>query len=271
MTDVLSAQALHVCDRGSSFVQAGEPGQACHGCGAPLSAYVLRRVDGGSKLVRVYRKFASPGTFGAVEEISAIEIGGDDGMAIESGGCFRVTVLQAWTSSLPCGRTCQAYTTVQNDLRHQRCAGRGAVFEPTRARRCLDLTFAAASGPDPQDENSRQRRLHQIHLRRRRGWSRSSTLSSWTCRTGSCPATRRRRCGRCDSQPVAQRSLDGPQRSGCRPHARRTPLTAADLRTVATNAGGKTLPMTDEQGMSLVVCAVGSRRKSRQLPAAAEA
>ena len=82
-------KVLHYATADVLIVQAGEPGQACHGCGAPLSAYVLRRVDGGSRFVRVYRKFATLGTFGAVEEISAIEIGGDDGMAIESGGMFQ--------------------------------------------------------------------------------------------------------------------------------------------------------------------------------------
>ena len=71
------------------IVQAGEPGQACHGCGAPLSAHVLRRVDDGFRIVRRYLKFATLGTFGAVGKISAIEIGGDDGMAIESGGMFQ--------------------------------------------------------------------------------------------------------------------------------------------------------------------------------------
>jgi hypothetical protein len=71
------------------IAQPGEPGQACHGCGAPLSAFVLRRLDGGLKLVRVYRKFAALGTFGAVGDISAVELGGDDGMAIESGGTFQ--------------------------------------------------------------------------------------------------------------------------------------------------------------------------------------
>jgi len=70
-------------------LQAGEPGKRCHGCAAPLSAYVLRRVDGGLKLVRRYRKFAELGTFGAVGDISAVEIDGDDGMAIESGGMFQ--------------------------------------------------------------------------------------------------------------------------------------------------------------------------------------
>jgi hypothetical protein len=71
------------------IVQAGEPGQACHGCGAPLSAYVLRRVDNALKPVHDFRKFATPGTSGTVGEISAVQIGGDDGMAIESGGMFQ--------------------------------------------------------------------------------------------------------------------------------------------------------------------------------------
>jgi hypothetical protein len=71
------------------IVQAGEPGNACHGCGAPLSAFVLRRADGRLKTVRVFRRFATPGTSGAVEDISPIEIGGDDGMAIKSGGTFQ--------------------------------------------------------------------------------------------------------------------------------------------------------------------------------------
>jgi len=86
---VYPLKVLHYATADVLIVQAGEPGHACHGCGAPLSAYVLRRVDGDSRLVRVYRKFATPGTFGVVEEISAIEIGGDDGMAIESGGMFQ--------------------------------------------------------------------------------------------------------------------------------------------------------------------------------------
>jgi hypothetical protein len=86
---VYPLKVLHYTAADVLIVQAGEPGQACHGCGAPLSAYVLRRVDGGLKTVRAFRKFATPGTFGAVEDISPIEIGGDDGMAIESGGMFQ--------------------------------------------------------------------------------------------------------------------------------------------------------------------------------------
>jgi hypothetical protein len=71
------------------LAQDGEPGQACHGCSATLSAYVLRKLENGLKLVRVYRAFDKLGTFGAVGDISPIEIGGDDGIAIYSGGMFQ--------------------------------------------------------------------------------------------------------------------------------------------------------------------------------------
>lgn len=82
-------KVLHYATADVLVVQTGEPGQACHGCGAPLSATVLRRVDGGLKPVRRFLKFATLGTFGAVGDISSIEIGGDDGLAIESGGTFQ--------------------------------------------------------------------------------------------------------------------------------------------------------------------------------------
>jgi hypothetical protein len=82
-------QVLRYASADVLVVQAGEPGGRCHGCGAPLSAYVLRRVDDGFKTVRRYRSFATLGTFGAVGNISAVEIDGDDGMAIESGGMFQ--------------------------------------------------------------------------------------------------------------------------------------------------------------------------------------
>ena len=86
---VYPLKVLHYATADVLIVQAGEPGQACHGCGAPLSAYVLRRVDDGLKPVRRFPKFATLGTSGAVGDISAVEIGGDDGMAIESGGMFQ--------------------------------------------------------------------------------------------------------------------------------------------------------------------------------------
>ncbi len=86
---VYPLKVLHYSSADALVVQAGEPGQACHGCAAELSAYVLRKFDGGLKLVRAFHKFATLGTFGAVGDISLIEIGGDDGLAIESGGMFQ--------------------------------------------------------------------------------------------------------------------------------------------------------------------------------------
>ena len=50
---------------------------------------MLRPLDDGLKLVRAFHKFATLGTFGAVDGISPIEIGGDDGMAVKSGGMFQ--------------------------------------------------------------------------------------------------------------------------------------------------------------------------------------
>lgn len=86
---VYPLKVLHYGTADVLIVQAGEPGQACHGCAASLSAYVLRRLDDGLKLVRVFHQFAKLGTFGAVDDISPVEIGGDDGVAIKSGGMFQ--------------------------------------------------------------------------------------------------------------------------------------------------------------------------------------
>ena len=82
-------KVLHYASADVLVVQAGEPGEQCHGRGAPLSAYLLRRVDDGFNTVRVFHKFATLGTSGAVGDISPVEIDGDDGMAIESGGMFQ--------------------------------------------------------------------------------------------------------------------------------------------------------------------------------------
>ncbi len=86
---VYPLKLLHYATADALVAQTGEPGEGCHGCGAPLSAYVLRRNGGDLKTVRSFRKFATLGTFGAVVDVSAVEIGGDDGMAIESGGTFQ--------------------------------------------------------------------------------------------------------------------------------------------------------------------------------------
>ncbi len=87
-------QLLRYADVDVLVSQTGEPGEACHGCEASLSATVLKRVPGGYKRGRSFDGFAKGGTFGAVASVTPIAIGGDDGIAIESGGTF-----QGYTSS----------------------------------------------------------------------------------------------------------------------------------------------------------------------------
>ena len=82
-------QLLRYADVDVLVSQTGEPGEACHGCEANLSATVLKRVPGGYKRLKAFASFAKGGTFGAVAAITPIAIGGDDGMAIESGGTFQ--------------------------------------------------------------------------------------------------------------------------------------------------------------------------------------
>jgi hypothetical protein len=65
------------------------PGESCHGCAACLSAYVLRREAGGSRLVSRIIDFAETGTWGDPGTITPIQIGSDDAIAIESGGTFQ--------------------------------------------------------------------------------------------------------------------------------------------------------------------------------------
>jgi hypothetical protein len=71
------------------LVQAGVPGEGCHGCEAPLSPYVIQRTGGGLKTVAKFREFTRLGSNGAVMDTWPIEIAGDDAMAIESGGTFQ--------------------------------------------------------------------------------------------------------------------------------------------------------------------------------------
>ena len=82
-------QLLRYADVDVVVSQTGEPGEACHGCEASLSATVLKRVPGGYKRARSFDAFAKGGTFGAVASVTPIAIGGDDGIAIESGGLFQ--------------------------------------------------------------------------------------------------------------------------------------------------------------------------------------
>ena len=71
------------------LVQAGVPGEGCHGCEATLSTYVNQRVGGGLKTVAKFREFARLGSHGSVMDVWPIEIAGDDAMAIESAGRSR--------------------------------------------------------------------------------------------------------------------------------------------------------------------------------------
>ena len=71
------------------LVQAGVPGEGCHGCAATLSAYVIQRIGGGLKIVARFHEFTQLGSSGAVTDVWPIEIAGDDAMAIESGGMFQ--------------------------------------------------------------------------------------------------------------------------------------------------------------------------------------
>ena len=108
--------------------QTGEPGEACHGCEATLSATVLKRVPGGYKRARSFDAFAKGGTFGAVASVAPIAIGGDDGIAIELGGTF-----QGYTSS-----TLDLYAFRQHGL---------VLSKP--ARRCSSQATTAAPKPTP--------------------------------------------------------------------------------------------------------------------------
>lgn len=66
------------------LVQEGAPGEGCHGCEAPLSAYVIQRIGGGLKTVAKFHEFTQLGAFSVMIDVWPIEIAGDDAMAIES-------------------------------------------------------------------------------------------------------------------------------------------------------------------------------------------
>jgi len=87
-------RALRYASADVLLVQAGVPGEGCHGCEARLSAYVVQRIGGGLKAAGKFREFAQLGSNGGVADIVPIEIAGDDAIAIESGGTF-----QGYTSS----------------------------------------------------------------------------------------------------------------------------------------------------------------------------
>ncbi len=88
-------QILRYASADVLLYQDGVPGAGCHGCGATLSALVLQRINGGLKVVVKFREFASLGSSGSAGAIWPIEIVGDDGFVVVSGGTF-----QGYTSSV---------------------------------------------------------------------------------------------------------------------------------------------------------------------------
>lgn len=81
-------QVLRYASADVLLTAGNEPGQACHGCSASVSAYFLARRGGGLQLVNRAIDFAQEGTSGDPGDFSAVSIGGDDGMAVENGGTF---------------------------------------------------------------------------------------------------------------------------------------------------------------------------------------
>jgi hypothetical protein len=82
-------QVLRYSDSDVLLAIGTNPGYACHKCSASLSAYVMRRKANGLQLVKRFIDFGQVGTHGSPGTISPIEIVGDDGFAVESGGTFQ--------------------------------------------------------------------------------------------------------------------------------------------------------------------------------------
>lgn len=68
---------------------AGEPGEACHGCPAQLSAAFLRRAGQNLKLVGRHKNFTEVGTFGYVISLEPFSLGSQQGIVVEGGGTFQ--------------------------------------------------------------------------------------------------------------------------------------------------------------------------------------
>ena len=120
-------QVLRYASADVFVFQAGEPGGRCHGCGAPLSAYVLRRVNGGFKTVRRYRQFATLGTFGAVGAFPPSRSVATTAWRSRAAGCFRVRFYGRRLLRLPRRPTCQPQ--YHSDRRRQL----GAMTDPSKA------------------------------------------------------------------------------------------------------------------------------------------
>jgi hypothetical protein len=71
------------------------PGEACHGCGAKITATFLRR--DGKQLVTVARhpEFTEAGSWGDIGSITPVRMGADDGIVIQGGGTFQGETISA--------------------------------------------------------------------------------------------------------------------------------------------------------------------------------
>ncbi len=68
---------------------AGEPGEACHGCGALVSAAFLQRDGGALKVIGRHDGFTEAGTFGSLIAVDAFRLGPQNGLIIEGGRTFQ--------------------------------------------------------------------------------------------------------------------------------------------------------------------------------------
>jgi len=68
---------------------AGEPGEACHGCPAQLSAVFLKRVGPTLNPVGRHASFTEIGTYGSVISLGGFQLGSKQGIVIEGGGTFQ--------------------------------------------------------------------------------------------------------------------------------------------------------------------------------------
>lgn len=82
-------QLITYGDRDVLLTIGNEPGEACHGCAAKLSAYVFRRTPNGPRMTAQFVDFAEAGTSGDPGRIDPVQIAGHNALVIESGGTFQ--------------------------------------------------------------------------------------------------------------------------------------------------------------------------------------
>jgi hypothetical protein len=67
----------------------GEPGEACHGCGARVSAVFLQRDGVALTITGRHDGFTEAGTLGDLMAIDPVRIGSQDALIVEGGGTFQ--------------------------------------------------------------------------------------------------------------------------------------------------------------------------------------